>query len=75
MDFVFGQDHLKLDVTSEVLPGVVRSFNGFTAAADEASVSRIYAGQHFAFDESAGRRLGRKVGRFVVKNFLTPAGG
>ena len=75
LDFVFGQDHLKLDVTSEVLPGVVRSFNGFTAAADEASVSRIYAGQHFAFDESAGRRLGRKVGRFVVKNFLTPAGG
>jgi len=75
LDSVFGQDHLKLDVTSEVLPGVVRSFNGFLAAADEASVSRIYAGQHFAFDESTGRRLGRKVARFVVKNLLTPAGG
>jgi hypothetical protein len=75
LDFVFGQDHLKLDVTAEVMPGVVRSFNGFSAAADEASVSRIYAGQHFVFDETAGRRLGRKVANFVVRNFLTPAGG
>jgi hypothetical protein len=57
------------------MPGVLRSFNGFSAAADEASVSRIYAGQHFSFDENAGRRLGRKVARFVIGNFLTPVGG
>jgi len=57
------------------MPGVLRSFNGFSGAADEASVSRIYAGQHFSFDENAGRHLGRKVARFVTGNFLTPVGG
>jgi hypothetical protein len=59
-------------VTSEVLPGVVRSFTSFSAAADEASVSRILAGQHFRFDQDAGQRLGRNVADFVLENFLTP---
>lgn len=75
LDSFFRQDRFKLEVTSEVMPGVLRSFNGFSAVADEASVSRIYAGQHFSFDENAGSRLGRKVGRFVIGNFLMPVGG
>ena len=58
-------------VTSEVLPGITRSFTSFSAAADEASVSRIYAGQHFRFDQDAGQRLGRHVADYVLRNFLT----
>jgi len=41
------QQRLHLVVTSEVLPGVVRTFDDFADAEQEASVSRIYAGQHF----------------------------
>jgi hypothetical protein len=29
------------------MPGVERSFSSFPAAADEATLSRIFAGQHF----------------------------
>jgi hypothetical protein len=58
-------------VTSEVLPGVLRSFDGFVAIEKEASLSRIYAGQHFRSDENAGERLGSAVADFVVDNFLT----
>src|SRR5262249_42005622 len=46
----FGEDHFKMLVTSEVMPGVVRSFTSFSAAAGEATISRVYAGQHFIFD-------------------------
>jgi PAP2 superfamily protein len=74
LDSFFRKDHFKFQVTSEVMPGILRSFTSFSAAADEATMSRIYAGQHFIFDQTAGARLGRKVARFVVKNFLTPAG-
>jgi hypothetical protein len=63
------------DVTSETLPGTVRSFTSFSAAADEASMSRIFAGQHFRFDETAGEHLGREVAAFVVDRFLVPARG
>jgi hypothetical protein len=67
----FKRDHFDFSVTSEVLPGVERSFTRFSAAAEEATVSRIFAGVHFRFDLTTGQRLGRKVARFVVHNFLT----
>jgi hypothetical protein len=67
----FRRDHFDFDVTSEVLPGVVRSFQSFSAAAEEATLSRIFAGQHFRFDLTAGSRLGRDVADTVVDNLLT----
>jgi PAP2 superfamily len=71
----FGREHFKFSVTSEVLPGVERSFTNFSAAAEEATLSRIFAGQHFSFDLTSGNRLGRKVADFVVDNFLRPRRG
>src|ERR1700756_711372 len=70
----FGNKPLQLSVTSEVLPGVIRSFDSFAAVENEASLSRIYAGQHFRSDENAGERLGSAVADFVVDNFLTLVG-
>ncbi len=68
----FERDHFEFNVTSEVLPGVERSFTSFSAAAEEATLSRVFAGQHFRFDLTAGQRLGREVAEFVTDNFLTP---
>jgi PAP2 superfamily protein len=71
LDSFFEADHFEFAVTSEVLPGVERSFTSFSAASEEATLSRIFAGQHFRFDLTAGHRLGREVADFVVVNFLT----
>ena len=65
------KDHFEFEVTSEVLPGADRSFASFRAAAEEATMSRIFAGVHFLFDLTAGQRLGSDVADFVVDNFLT----
>jgi hypothetical protein len=67
----FGTDHVALTVTSEVLPSVERTFDSFSAAAEEASLSRIFAGVHFHFDETTGARLGRQVARFVLRQTVT----
>ena len=71
----FERDHAAFNVTSEVLPGVERSFTSISAAAEEATLSRIFGGQHFRFDLTTGQRLGRDVADFVLDNFLTPAHG
>jgi PAP2 superfamily len=68
----FERDRFDFNVTSEVLPGVERSFTSISAAAEEATLSRIFGGQHFRFDLAAGQRLGRDVADFVFDNFLTP---
>ena len=54
------------------LPGVTRSFSSFTAAAQEAGMSRIYGGIHYQFDNQAGLSTGKEVGDQVVAEFLKP---
>jgi hypothetical protein len=68
---VLQRDRLDFNVTSEVLPGVERSFTSFSAAAEEATLSRIFAGVHFRSDLTSGHRLGRDVADFVLDHFLT----
>jgi len=72
---VFAADKLSFSVTSEALPGAERSFGSLSAAAREATLSRIFAGVHFRFDLTAGETLGRQVGGFVTHHFLTPRRG
>jgi len=71
----FGKDDFDFQVTSEVMPGTERSFTSFSAAAEEATLSRIFAGQHFRFDLATGHRLGRETADFVVDNFLSSVRG
>jgi hypothetical protein len=53
-------------VTSPSLPGVTRGFASFTAASDEAGLSRIYAGQHTRIDHTAGQDLGTHIANHVL---------
>jgi membrane-associated phospholipid phosphatase len=69
--FFFG-DNFTFDVTSEVVQGVKRHFTSFSAAAQEAGVSRIFAGQHFRTDHLAGRRQGAAVAESVEESILLP---
>ena len=71
----FGKKDFDFIVTSEVLPGVTRSFTNFSAANEEATLSRIFAGVHFRTDLTSGNRMGSEVADFVVDNFLTPVHG
>jgi membrane-associated phospholipid phosphatase len=48
------------------LNGVTRSFGSFQAAANEAGLSRIFAGQHTRLDHEAGQRLGAQVAEFAL---------
>ncbi len=59
----------QISVTSDVLPGVVRTFASFSDVATEAGLSRIYAGQHTRLDHEAGLALGHAVAQFVLPHF------
>ena len=63
----FGEDG-QIDVTSDALPGTVRSFASYHAIATEAGLSRIYAGQHTPLDDESGQLLGTQVAQFVLRS-------
>jgi membrane-associated phospholipid phosphatase len=56
----------RIRVTSDGLPGAVRTFDSYEAAATEAGLSRIFAGQHTRIDHEAGLELGNDVAHFVL---------
>jgi hypothetical protein len=72
MASVFGAD-TPFTTSSAELPGVVRSFAGYEAAANEAALSRLYGGIHYSFDNNDGMSAGKALGQFVVNNFFRPA--
>jgi membrane-associated phospholipid phosphatase len=49
--------------------GTTRAFGSFFEAAEEAGLSRIYAGQHTRFDHVAGQQLGARVADTVLDRF------
>ena len=69
LSFYFG-DQFTFDVSSESLAGVTRHFTSFSGAAEEAGLSRIYAGQHFRTDHIAGKGIGEQVAQSVDENIL-----
>lgn len=52
--------------------GVQRSFKSFKQAADENADSRVMAGIHFRFSCDAGQKLGDKVGKWTLDNYMKP---
>lgn len=49
-----------------------RSFQSFSEAGLEASMSRVYLGIHFRYDSEEGHRLGTAIGEYACGNFLRP---
>jgi len=64
---LFG-DKVNFNATSLTLPGATRHFTGFSAAARENGLSRVYAGIHFRHAVGDGHRMGRSIGRAVAQS-------
>jgi hypothetical protein len=71
----FGTDNIAFTTDSEspFLPsGTTRDFTSFSQAAQEAGMSRIYGGIHWASDNRDGAILGANVANNVFNNFFLP---
>lgn len=68
---VFGE-HAAFATTSTTLPGVVRSYQSLWDAAREVVDARVFAGFHFRRTCVISNEIGRKIGRYAMKNYLWP---
>ena len=64
----YGDQH-HFQVTSDVLPGVARSFDSYSDAQTEAGLSRIYAGIHTRLDHVSGLALGHSLAHLALPRF------
>jgi hypothetical protein len=68
----FGTDDIAFSVTSDGLPGAVRSFKKLSDAQKEAGMSRVLGGIHTMSDNLEGQKCGIKVADWTFANAATP---
>src|SRR5215471_14735610 len=68
----YGTEDLPFTTGSDFLPGVFRSFATCFDAAEEAALSRIYAGIHFRSASEDGLQAGTSIGEWTFTNYLQP---
>jgi hypothetical protein len=66
---------LPVEGFSEGLPGVVRSWPNFAAAADEALLARIWGGIHFRFSMLDTRAVAEQIAAYVLEHAAQPLNG
>jgi hypothetical protein len=67
-----GTDAIPFSTPGEGLTDAKRSFPGFSAAADEVGMSRVFGGIHFPSANYWGQAHGRTIAEHVYQNFLRP---
>jgi hypothetical protein len=72
LDRVYGKDGHDVTLTSPLVPGVVLNYTAWEQITDDIDDARIYGGIHFRFDQEAGSRQGRQVGKYILRNHLRP---
>lgn len=70
----FGTDQVRFTMASpSALPEApCRTFESFSAAAQENGDSRIRAGLHFRFAVDSGLLMGKQIAQYAVSHFLVP---
>ena len=65
-------DNITFTHGSDSLPGVTRTHNSFSAAADEANESRVFTGAHFRSSCNDGETAGAALGDLIVSSLARP---
>ena len=71
LESVFGDD-FGIEITSQDIPGISRSFGSFSEAAVENGRSRVFGGIHIDSSSVEGLESGFEIGQYVADNALEP---
>jgi hypothetical protein len=74
-EMLFGGRARGFTLTHPAVPGVTLDYTSFRELTDDIDDARVYGGIHFRFDQEAGGRQGRRVGRYIYKHHLRPLHG
>jgi len=73
LERLLGRHHLTITLTSPRAPGVVLNYTNWKQICDDIDDARVYGGIHFRFEQEAGARQGREVGRYILRSHLRQA--
>ena len=75
LSLFYGTTRISFETGSDALPGTVRRFRSFLAAANEAALSRLYGGIHFRSANDDGLKSGLAIGGWAFTHTMRPGRG
>jgi membrane-associated phospholipid phosphatase len=70
----YGSDEIAFAARSDILIGVTRQFDSFSAAAAEAAISRLFGGIHFRSGIEDGLTAGTAIGQWTFTHYMATKG-
>ena len=74
LERIFDLRTLSIILSTPAVPNVTLRYTNLQEITDDIDDARVYGGIHFRFEQEAGADQGRRVGDYVLKNNLRPAG-
>ena len=71
LESFFGPGRIRFSVDS-LVTGETRYYMRFNEVVEEVNNARVWAGFHFRYSQEDGSKLGRRVARFMTRNFFQP---
>jgi hypothetical protein len=71
LESFFGTGRIRFSIDS-LVTGETRDYKRFKDVVEEVNNARVWAGFHFRYSQDDGTTLGRKIARFVVRNYFQP---
>jgi hypothetical protein len=75
LERIYGSGGHAIALSDPLVPGIVLEYRRLREITADIDDARVFGGTHFRFDQEAGARLGRGVGRFVHRHNLRPMHG
>jgi hypothetical protein len=69
---LFGDDGVKIGVTSRRSREITRSYSGFPQIVKEVEDARIWGGIHFRTSDEHGTALGHQIADLAVQRYMLP---
>jgi hypothetical protein len=70
LDQAFGRRGHAITLTTPSLPNIQLNYTDWRDITDDIDDARVYGGIHFRFDQRAGATQGRRIGKYVLRNYL-----
>jgi hypothetical protein len=75
LERIYGRSGHWIILSSPAVPDVTLQYRRFDQIATDIDDARVFGGIHFRFDQDAGARQGRRVGKYVYRHKLRPLYG
>jgi hypothetical protein len=69
---IYGEGDHDISLAVEAVPDVALRYSRLGQITRDIDDARVYGGIHFRFDQQAGSRMGRNVGRYIYRHVLRP---